>query len=150
VEAGLFDRDRVYRTASALLLLTLFAWSVRAGVVYRYRPNFEVPDEFWSMHEFHPVEYLENYKVSDSRAKLTPKTRDNLRVLFLAAYKSVEKKYKQDYVIRVNCPIVLLLCSNYSEVEALAKKSRGTLFLGTIARALSKAPSPSPLPKTSS
>lgn len=90
--------------------------------------NFIVPNEFITVYEFHPVEYLEGFSIKDVNLKLSSLEKANLKNLFIEASKATEKKYNQSYYISSSTPILKLLENNYPKL-ILKKQERGKLVL---------------------
>ncbi len=79
----------------------------------KHLEDFNIPDQFISDVDFHPLGYLETYPVEKRKVLLGKSEQKALGCLFVVAAYSVKKKYEQDYLIATDVPIYHLLKKNF-------------------------------------
>lgn len=99
---------------------------------YHHLSNFEIPEEFLTNVDFHPLGYLETYVIEDETEQLSKLMMEKIGCLFVSSADSVKEKYEQDYLISTQVPIYKLLKHNIPRVVEV-EKGGSYAFLGDVA-----------------
>jgi hypothetical protein len=90
-----------------------------------------------------PVTYLKNLSIDNPTRQLSDTERRELVRLFVEAYVTSVRKYKQDYLLERNTPVYELLKTNFPLLAE--REGEGGIFLGSIMRFFNKMPAYRPI-----
>ena len=88
-------------------------------VKYRQVPQFGIPDEFYTVHEYFPAIHLARYEVADPTRPMTKAEKLSAARLIVAANDATYQKYGQSYGVNMKSPLLRWLTHNFEGLGAV-------------------------------